>query len=295
VDRPARAAVGALLLGRSFAGLRRKLRVGREAPVRVPKPIRDAPRTPFNRSLTPRRSFVTLDLPIAEMKRVKDAFGVTLNDVVLAECGGALRSLLQEDHALPARSLIAGVPIGASLDDSTRLWGNAVDNMYVSLATDLADPVARLRRIAEVSKASKASRAALGSDVVVEWQWYMPTLLFAAAVKGFARTGLADRIPPPINCIVSNVAGPREPLYVAGARLTSIASVGPILEGIGLNVTVWSYLDTMHVSMLACPDVGPDLERLARYLEAEHSALLAAATGVSGSARDSHRVAQHPS
>jgi diacylglycerol O-acyltransferase len=272
------------LLTRSYHGLRRKTRFRRDADVLPPKPILDAPRTPFNRSLTPRRQFVTVDLPIAEMKEVKASFGVTLNDVFVAVCGGALRALLEEDGTLPSRPLIAGIPIGAALDDSTRLWGNAVDNMYTSLATDLADPVERLHRVAAVNAASKASRAAMGSDVVVEWQWYVPAPLLATFVRAFARSGLADRMPPAINCILSNVAGPPEPLYLAGARLEQLYSVGPILEGIGLNITVWSYLDRMDVSLLACPDVGPDLDRLACHIEGAHRALVDRARAQAGAA-----------
>lgn len=263
------------LLFRTARGAVRKVRAARAATVRPPKPILDAPRTPFNHTLTAAREFATLDLPLTGLRAVKDRVGVTLNDVLLGLVGGALRRVLLDEGALPDRPLVAGVPIGAALGDSTRLWGNAVDNMYVTLATDVADPVERLRAIARVTEVSKAARAAMGSDVVVEWQGYTPAPLFAWVTHLAARTGLVNRMPPPINCIVSNVAGPRRPLYVAGVPLQAIYSVGPILEGVGLNVTAWSYCETLYVSLLSCPQTGPAVAEVRDRLADAHAELLA--------------------
>lgn len=276
------------LVDRSIRGLARRFRLRRHRAVRTPRPILDAPRTPFNRSLTSRRAFSTLDLRLDEVRLVRKAFGVKVNDVLLAVVGGALRAYLVQLGCLPGRPLVAGVPVGASLGDSTRLWGNAVDNLYATLATDTDDCVERLRRIAAVSTESKLERAALGSDVVVEWQGYTPLPVFAGLVRGFAGSRLANRVPPPINCIVSNVAGPGEDLFVAGARLDAIYSVGPILEAIGLNVTVWSYVDRLHVSMLCCSDLGPDLHELGRELSKAHRELVERA--MSGSESEASRA-----
>lgn len=262
------------LISRSISGLVRRFKLRRSRPVRTPRPILDAPRTPFNRSLTSRRAFSTLDLPLEELRLVRNVFEVKLNDVVLALVSSALRAYLLRAACLPRRPLVAGVPVGASLGDSTRLWGNAVDNLYVTLATDTDDCVERLKRIAAVSAESKLERAALGSDLVVEWQGYTPLPVFAGFVRGFAGSRLANRVPPPINCVVSNVAGPRESLFVAGARLDAIYSVGPILEAIGLNVTVWSYVDRLHVSMLCCADLGPRLSELGGDMADSHRELV---------------------
>jgi diacylglycerol O-acyltransferase len=262
---------------RTLRGFVRRVRVGRRASPKPPRPIVDPPRTPFNQSLTAEREFATLDLPLDALRAVRARCGVSLNDVLLGIVAGALRSVLLELHALPARPLVAGVPIGASLGDSTRLWGNAVDNMFATLATDVADPVERLQRIAAVTRVSKQARAAMGSEVVVEWQGYTPAPLFAWITHLAARHGVFDRMPPMINCIVSNVAGPRERLHAGGVPLEAIYSVGPILEGVGLNVTAWSYCDTMHVALLSCPTTGPAVTRVRDAMRGECDELAARA------------------
>jgi diacylglycerol O-acyltransferase len=94
--------------------------------------------------------------------------------------------------------------------------------------------------------------------MMADWIAYTPPRPYAWAMKHYSRSGLADRHAPPINLIVSNVPGPREPLHIAGATLDGIWSVGPILEGVGLNVTVWSYLDRIHVGVLGCADHWAD-------------------------------------
>lgn len=238
----------------------------RAATVTPPRPILDTPRTRLGGSLTPRRSFATADLSLVEAKRVKDAFGVTLNDVVLAVVAGAVRAWLHATDALPAMPLVAGVPVSSDSADATRLGGNKVSNLFTSLATDVADPIDRLRAIHEVTAVAKVVHNVLGADLMQDWVEYTPPAPYSWFMRAYGRLGAADWHRPPINLIVSNVPGPREPLFAAGARLTGIWSVGPILEGVGLNVTVWSYLDQLHVGVLACPDLAGDAAALTSRL-----------------------------
>ena len=114
-----------------------------------------------------------------------------------------------------------------------------------------------------MTKEAKAIHSLLGPDMLAGWSELSPPRLFSAWMRLYSRMRLADRHRPPINLVVSNVPGPRTPLFVAGARLDGIYSVGPILEGIGLNVTVWSYLDSMNVGLVACREAVPDLWELA--------------------------------
>ncbi len=224
----------------------------RSAPVATPRPIRDAPRTPFNLALTPHRSFATTTLPLADLKKVKAAFGVTVNDVVLGIVAGSLRQWLLARDALPDKGLVAGVPVSTDDPGEIRLLGNRVSNMFTALRTDVADPVERLARIHDVTKAAKVVHNLLGIDMMADWIEYTPPRPYSWAMRTYGRLRLADHHPPPINLVVSNVPGPREPLYVAGGRMEGIWSVGPILEGIGMNVTVWSYCDDLNVGVIAC-------------------------------------------
>ena len=235
----------------------------RAAPIRPPRPVRDTPRTSFNGALTKRRVFATSTLALEDFKTVKDAFGVSLNDVVLATVAGSLRRYLDERGERLDRSLVAGVPVSSDRPGGDpRLGGNRVSNMFTSLCTDVDDPVERLRAISGVTGAAKDRINILGADLMADWAEHTPRRPFSWAIRTYSKHGLAGRHRPPINLVVSNVPGPRFPLYIAGARLTALSSVGPILEGIGLNVTVWSYIDQMNVSALSCADLLPEIHRI---------------------------------
>jgi diacylglycerol O-acyltransferase len=229
-----------------------------------------APRVSFNGALTPLRSFATVTLPLAELKRIRVQHeGVTLNDVVLATVSGALRRWMADHDERPSSSLLAGVPVSADERDAVpRLGGNRVSNLFTTLATDVDDPVARLRKISETTSAAKRIQARLGTTILADWSQFTPPRPFAALVGAYSRLRAASWHPAAFSAIVSNVPGPREPATVGGARLADLFSVGPLVDGIGLNVTVWSYVDRMNFSLLACPDLLPDVQVLASYFPA---------------------------
>lgn len=255
------------LLGRTARGVGAVVRRRRTAAVSPPLPF-STPRTSFNTHLTRRRIFATTTLSLSDVRAVKDALGVTVNDVVLALSASSLRAYLDRRGQLPDRPLVAGVPVATgSLD---RLSGNKVSNMFTALRTDLADPIERLHAIHEVTTAAKEVNNLLGADMLADWNEWTPPRLYAWFWRQYSKRGLASRHRPPINLVVSNVPGPRDPLYVAGGKLVALYSVGPILEGIGLNITVWSYLDQLNVSAIACPERVPDLHEV---VEGFHDAL----------------------
>ena len=238
----------------------------------VPVPVKDTPRVSFNGPLTARRSFATVTLPLADLKDVRsqhaDIEGLTLNDVVLAVTSGALRRWLEAHGERPTGSLVAGVPVGLdSGGGEPRLIGNNVSNMFTTLATDTDDPAERLRRISDTARHAKVMQQHLGTSLV-EWSQFTPPAPVAALVRAYSRRGGARFHAAPFSAIVSNVPGPRERLKVGGAHLADVFSVGPLVEGIGLNVTVWSYVDRMNFSLLACPDLLPDVDVLASYFPA---------------------------
>jgi diacylglycerol O-acyltransferase / wax synthase len=255
------------LLARTARGLRDLVRYRRTTTVHPPRPVLDTSNAFFNGALTPRRSFSTATLSLEDAKRVKAAHGVTLNDVVLAVVGGALRSWLDDQGRLPDRPLTAGVPVATDPKGAPpRLGGNQVSNLFTSLATDVVDPVERLKAISTVTREAKQVQSILGLDLLERWVEHTPPLPFALFMRTYSRLRVADHHPAPFNVVVSNVPGPSRALRIGGARLTDVFSVGPILEGIALNVTVWSYEDRLAFSVLACPDTLPDLPSMTAHL-----------------------------
>jgi diacylglycerol O-acyltransferase len=233
---------------------------------------------PFNGPLTSRRSFATASFTMADVKAVRtrhaDIEGLTLNDVVLGVTSGALRRWLDAHGERPAGSLVAGVPIGMDAADADpRLFGNNVSNMFTTLATDIDDPGERLRRISVTARHAKAMNQHLGSSLA-DWSQFTPPGPVSAFMRAYSRHRGARLHAAPFSAIVSNVPGPRERLKVGGAHLADVFSVGPLIEGIGLNVTVWSYVDHMNFSLLACPDLLPDVDVLASYFPAALAELM---------------------
>jgi diacylglycerol O-acyltransferase len=242
----------------------------------------NTPRTSFNGALTPHRIFATATVPLDSVKAVRQAFGVTVNDVVLGMSAGALVSYLDKHGEHPSKPLLAGVPVSVSgePEDGPRLSGNRVSNLFISLRTDIDEPVARLRAIHESSAVAKEVHEALGADMLADWSELTPPKPFTAWMRLYSKLRLADYHPPPQNAVISNVPGPAEALYIGGAKLIELYSVGPILEGIGLNITVWSYLGTLFIGLISCPELMPDLWELAELLPEALAELSCAATPV---------------
>ena len=255
------------LLWRTGGAVLRARRRGREAPATVPRPVLDVPRVSFNGALTAERTFTTASLPLSEVKEVRHRHGVSLNDVVLGVVAGALRSWMDERGEHPARPLVAGVPVSTDAPGSgRRLAGNRVSNLFTSLATDLDDPHARLHQISRTTTASKAVQQTLGPRMLIDWVQFAPPAPLSAFMRLYSRTRAASRHPAALNLVVSNVPGPTEHVTIGGTRLDDLFSVGPILEGTGLNITAWSYVDRMNFSLLACPALVGDLASLAARL-----------------------------
>lgn len=267
------------LVKRTWRAVAGMLRYRKHEAEGVPVPVKDTPRVSFNGPLTSRRSFATVTLPLADLKAVRsrhaDIDGLTLNDVVLALTSGALRRWLEAHGERPTGSLVAGVPVGLdAAGGEPRLIGNNVSNMFTTLATNVDDPEQRLRTISRTARHAKAMQQHLGTSLV-EWSQFTPPAPLAALVRAYSRHSGARFHAAPFSAIVSNVPGPRERLKIGGAHLADVFSVGPLIEGIGLNVTVWSYVDRMNFSLLACPDLLPDVEVLASYFPAALTELLA--------------------
>jgi len=237
----------------------------------------EAPRTSFNGRLTPHRRFAFGEMALAEVKAVKNAFGCTVNDVVVSICAGAVRRWLVEHEELPEEPLVAQIPVSVRTEEQTGTFGNRILMMSAPLFTDVADPVERLRRTHEALAVMKERHRALPATLLQDANHFIPPALFSRAARLTFRvtTGRIGR--PNWNLVISNVPGPQIPLYCAGARLIAQYPVSVITDGMGLNITVMSYLGDLDVGIVADREQMPDVDRLIPWMQEELDALTGAA------------------
>ena len=235
-----------------------------------------APATPFNKPITPHRRLAVRSVDLATVKTVKNAFGVSVNDVVMAMCAGALRRWLTDHQALPDSPLVAMIPVSIRDPASKGAMGNKVSAMLASLPTHEPDPARRLLTVHAATVAAKAQQAAIPQGLVDQISDFSPPALTARAARVVFATGVLHRLPP-FNLCISNVPGPNVPVYLCGARLLAHYPVSVITDGQGLNITLVGYLGQLHFGLVACRELIPDIEALASYLVDELELLLKAA------------------
>jgi diacylglycerol O-acyltransferase / wax synthase len=247
----------------------------RDAPPVLPS--RSAPPTPFNRSITPHRRFAYRSASLSRIRTLKSAYGVTVNDIVMTICAGALRAYLTELGELPGDPLVAMVPVSIRTGKEENKWTNRVSAIFASLPTHLDNPAERVRFMNEAMLAAKGQFDLIPADALADFTQFAPPALATRALRMATAARLGDRLNMPVNVVISNVPGPREPLYLpGGARLKHYYPVSTIVEGQGLNITVQSYLDTLDFGLVACRELVPDLWHVADLCLAEIDALEAA-------------------
>lgn len=231
-----------------------------------------APRSPFNVPISSRRGFDAVKLPLDDIRAIRAAVdGATVNDVVLAVCSGGLRRYLQEYGHLPEKDLVAMAPI--SIRHKVQEGGNRVSAMLIPLEVGARNPVERLRRIHAHAVASKAYTDAIGAATLADTSRFVPYSLATAAAGLYSGLHLARYHRPPFNLVITNVPGPRIPLYLGTAKLVDGYGTAPVLDGLGLIVVVTSYLDTLTISATAAHEAVPDLERLIEHIGASFAEL----------------------
>jgi diacylglycerol O-acyltransferase / wax synthase len=330
-DGPARRGPGELeMLGRGLAGLARQpLRALRSAPTALPNltelPGANAfpgvpalsraltgarralggpqdpgilevtgarpPRTCFNGPISAHRSFALGSVSLDTVKAIKNAVGVKVNDVVVSVCAGAVREFLVERDELPDDPLVAMVPVSVRGEEEQGTFGNRISTMIVPIPTDVEDPVRRLERAHELLRSAKEHHAALPADLLTDASAFVPPAVAALAAR--TTVGILGRTRPPLNLVVSNVPGPRSPLFIAGARLEHHYPVSAIVDGVGLNMTVMSYLDHMDFGVVADRDQIPDVWPLVRGALREVDRLAAALPAVGRPGEPSVTHASH--
>ena len=233
----------------------------------------DTPHTPWNAPLTPHRRVAFASVPLDEVKTMKNAFGCTVNDIVLATATSALRTYLQRIDELPDRPLLAACPVSVRNDETADIdSSNKVSAMFVSLPTHLEDPEEQIAHIRDATMGAKQEHQAMGARTLLELGELAGPRSFGLASRLLG--GLASRGTVPINLVISNVPGPPFPLYLGGARLVSMVPLGPPIEGVGLNITVMSYIDRIDWGFIACRELAPRLQDMAQAVEDAHQDLL---------------------
>ena len=224
-----------------------------------PLPTRAAPRTSFNRTITPHRRFAYRSAALADVKALKTHLGATVNDVVMAVTAGALRRYLDEIGELPTEPLVAMIPVSIRTGDEADRWTNRVSGLIATLPTHIGDPIERVHAVHATMEQAKADFELIPADVLVDLSQLAPPALAMRAMRMASTMRIADRMNPPVNLVISNVPGPRQPLYMGGALLKHYYPVSTVVDGQGLNVTVQSYRDTLDFGLVACRELVPDL------------------------------------
>lgn len=254
---------------------------------RLSLPSASAPPTPWNRTISRHRRFAMRSTPLDDIKALKTAAGGTVNDVVMAICAGALREYLLRHDALPERPLRAMVPVSIRTGYEADPWTNRVSALFVDLPTDVDDPLERIARCHDSMQRAKRVHDMVPASSLVDLTQHASPILAAAAMRVASQVHLADRVASPVNVVISNVPGPRQPLYFAGARLEHYVPVSTITDGVGLNITVHSYLDALDFGLISCRELVPDLWDLADLHVAEIDHLF----GATGAERPTPPVA----
>jgi diacylglycerol O-acyltransferase / wax synthase len=241
------------------------LNLGRHRPEErdepAPLPSLRPPRVPFNAPITPHRRLALGSSSLDTIKRIKNELGVTVNDVVLATCAGGLRTWLELHDALPDEPLVAMIPVSIRTGTETDRWTNRVSMLTTVLPTHEKDPIERVHLVHASMAQSKGLFEALPAERLTDFAEFPPPAVFARAMRLGARLELGRRLVPG-NLIISNVPGPRNPLYAAGAKQLHYYPVSTITEGQGLNITVHSYLDVLDFGLVSCRELVPDLDVL---------------------------------
>lgn len=218
-----------------------------------------APKSIFNVPITGARRFAIKTLSLSELKAIGKQANATVNDIVLALCSGALRKYMLDKDALPKKSLIASVPVSVRQVNRS---GNQITYVAANLATNEPDTMTRLEKIGTSTKDAKKEIGTVSSDAATS---------FAVIAQGLVavtnQLNMTNLLPPAANITISNVPGPRQPLYFGQAKLEASYPLSVLIDGQSLNITVVSYCDSIDFGLMACRDTIADVEKIAEYID----------------------------
>ena len=279
-------------LSRGVASVRRALGIEHADPAILEATTARPPRMSFNRRISGHRRFSFGQLSLDTVKAIKNEAGVTVNDVVVSLCAGALRDWLKDRDELPKEPLVAMVPVSVRTDEEMGTFGNRVSMMIVPIATDEADPKRRLKRTHELLRGAKSRHKAVPANLLTDATSFIPPAVASLAAR--TTMEVMGRTRPPVNLVISNVPGPRNPLFLAGAKLEAHYPVSVVVDGVGLNITVMSYLDHLDFGIVADRDQVDDVWTLMDRLAHSLTELTEAVLGKAGKRRAKRAAAEKP-
>ena len=240
-----------------------------------------APKTCFNQPVSRERVFHSTSVDLQKVRDIRNLVpGATVNDVILTICGGALRTWLDAYGELPAESLVAMVPVNARTSEQSELGGNRLGTLFVPIHTDIYDPAERLQAVYEATQKAKSASGGLDAQQISEITSHVPAITLSSVGHLVTRLGIGHRVKPIANCTITNVPGPRGTLWLGPAKLVWSTGTAPIIDGMGLIISAFSYRDQITFSFCSCPEMVPDPEFMGDCTQVAYESLLEAAPKV---------------
>ena len=241
----------------------------------IERPAMHAPKGPYGSRLSPHRIFGLGSVSLSDVKRVKNHFGVKVNDVVVALVAGAVRNHLAAHGELPEEPLLSQIPVSVRTEEERGTFGNQVSIMIVPIPTHLDDPAARIAFANEKLSGAKERHSALPAKALRDVTTFVPPALHTRASRVIFGLTASQLTRPLFNLVISNVPGPPMDIYSGGARLEALYPLSIIADGTGLNVTVMSYRDAIDIGITADRTQTPDVQTIVEGMRDELADLVA--------------------
>ncbi len=233
---------------------------------RIHKSSFSIPKTIFNESVSPKRTWGTAILEFDRINTLRKVMDVTVNDLILAICTGAIRRYLEEKEKLPIQPLVANVPISIRVKGDKQKMNNQISNMFIKIATHIKDPIQRLEYIQEQTNLGKSRHKAVGAKALSKMADAVPFGLANLAAGLYTRYNIKEFHRPPFNVTITNVPGPQNPLYLKGHKVLGIFGLTPVLDGFGLIIAAFSYNGLVSITTTSDAKTMPDADKFSKYI-----------------------------
>lgn len=237
--------------------------------ISLKKPIQktlSTPNTIFNNSVSPKRTWGTAILSFERINTLRKIMNVSINDIILTICAGAIRKYLSEKEKLPVQPLVANVPISIRVKGEKQEMNNQISNMLVRIATHIQNPIDRLEYIQDQTNLGKTRHKAVGAKALSKMADAVPFGLANLAAGLYSKYNIKEFHKPPFNVTITNVPGPQEPLYLRGNKVLSIFGLTPVLDGFGLIIAAFSYNGLVSLTTTSDAKTMPDANVFSRYI-----------------------------
>jgi diacylglycerol O-acyltransferase len=224
------------------------------------------PKTIFNESVSPKRTWGTAILSFDRINTLRKIMDVSVNDLILAICAGAIRRYLEEREKLPVQPLVANVPISIRVKGEEHQMNNQISNMLVKIGTHIKNPIERLEFIYEQTSLGKSKHKAIGAKALSKMADAVPFGLANLAASLYSKYNIKEFHRPPFNVTITNVPGPQNPLYLKGHKVVGIFGLTPVLDGFGLIIAAFSYNGLVSITTTSDAKTMPDADKFSRYI-----------------------------